>query len=352
MRKMKRSVFGLLAVASLAAVAADASRTSPERRTGPVASAEFTVMTWNTEHYGWWNRSAAECELIESNMFAVVRAVNPDVLLVVETYGSFERFRKALPDYDARQFGSCNSVFSRHPIVATYDTYRERTLYGCTNGWDYAGETGPWHFAVAELDVGGRRVRVCPLAMNWQPSATSLPDGLAAAGLLAAEAGPQRNGGTPRPQAIKDILASVRDLLDETDRIPLVIGGDFNSHSHLDWTERTAHHFGHNGRVVAWPVSQTMAAAGFVDTYRLLHPDPVSNYGTTFMRSQPGDPKSTCYARIDFIYSKGAALRPIRSEAFNGSYHQPFEFNGEHYTCFPSDHGFLVTVFKLREGER
>ena len=55
------------------------------------------------------------------------------------------------------------------------------------------------------------------------------------------------------------------------------------------------------------------------------------------------------YARIDFIYSKGAALRPIRSEAFNGSYHQPFEFNGERYTCFPSDHGFLVTTFSLED---
>ena len=299
-----------------------------------VLATELSVMVWNTEHYGWWTRSASECALIESNMFAVVRAVKPDVLIVVETYGSFDRFRKALPEYDARQFGSCNSVFSMHPIVATYDTYREKTLYGCTNGWNYAGETGPFHFAVAELSVAGRHVRVCPLAMNWQPYATSLPDDLDADGLLAAEAGPQRNGGTPRPQAIVDILASVRSLLNETARIPLVIGGDFNSHSHLDWTERTAHHFGHNGRIVPWPVSRSMAEAGFVDTYRALHPDPVSNYGTTFMRSNPGAPKTACYARIDYIYSKGSSLNPVRSEAFNGSYHKPFDFHGAHYTKF------------------
>jgi len=310
-------------------------------------ASEFSVMVWNIEHYGWWNRPAAECELIESNMFAVVRAVRPDVLLVVETYGSYDRFRKALPEYDARLFGASNSVYSRHPIVATYDTYREKTLYACTNGWDYAGETGPFHFAVAELDVGGRRVRVCPLAMNWQPYATNLPDDLDAAALLAAEAGPQPNGGKPRPQAIVDILASARSLLDETDRIPLVIGGDFNSHSHLDWTARTAHHFGHRGRVVAWPVSQTMIAEGFVDTYRTLHPDPRSNYGTTFMRSNPCKPEAVCYARIDYIYSKGASLVPIRSEAFNGCYHEPFEFRGERYTCFPSDHAFLLTTFSL-----
>ena len=33
-------------------------------------------------------------------MFAVVRAVDPDILLVIETYGSFDRFRAALPGYD------------------------------------------------------------------------------------------------------------------------------------------------------------------------------------------------------------------------------------------------------------
>lgn len=311
-------------------------------------SCELTVMTWNTEHYGWWNRPVAECALIESNMFAVVRAVDPDVLLVQETYGSFDRFRAALPDRHARLLGACNSVFSRYPIVKVHDTYRERKLYGCTNGWDYAGDTGPFHFAVAELDVKGRRVRVCPIAMNWEPYPTALPDDLDAAGLLAAEAGPQRNGGTPRPQAIADILASIRPLLAETDEIPLVIGGDFNSHSHLDWTVATADHFGHGGRVVPWPVSRTMAEAGFTDTYRALHPDPISNYGTTFMRKKPWDAKTPIYARIDFIYSKGAGLEPVRSEAFNGVYHRPFAFRGESYTCFPSDHGFVLTTFVLK----
>lgn len=310
---------------------------------------KLKVMAWNTEHYAWWKRSPEECQLIESNMFAVVRAVDPDVLLVVETYGSFDRFRAALPGYDARLLGACNSIYSKHPIVKVYDTYREKTLYGTTNGYNYAeGETGPFHIAAAELDVKGRRVRACPIAMNWQPYPTALSDDLDAAGLLAEEAGPQKNGGTPRPQAMRDILVSLKPLLDEADRIPILIGGDFNSHSHLDWVEATAHHFGHNGRIVAWPVSQTMAAAGFVDTYRAIHPDPISNYGTTFMRSRPSDPKSTCYARIDFIYSKGVGLEPIDSEAFNGAYHRPFEFKGRHYTCFPSDHGFLVTTFRIR----
>ena len=313
----------------------------------PARPRELTVMTWNTEHYGWWNRSAAECALIESNMFAVVRAVDPDVLLVQETYGSFDRFRAALPDREARLLGACNSVYSRFPIAAVHDTYRDRSLYGCTNGYDYAGGNGPFHFSAVELDVGGRRIRVCPIALNWQPYASNLPADLDAAGLLAAEAGPQPNGGTPRPRQMADILGSIRDLLAEADRIPIVIGGDFNSHSHLDWAETTADRFGHGGRVVPWPVSRTMAEAGFTDTYRVLHPDPISSYGTTYMRTNPSDPKTAIYARMDYIYSKGKGLRPVKSEAVNGAYHRPFVFRGESYTCFPSDHGFVLTTFVL-----
>lgn len=313
----------------------------------------LTVMEWNTEHYGWWDRKPDECQMLESNMFAVVRAVNPDILLVDETYGSFERFRAALPGYDGRLLGACESVYSRYPIVKVYDTYREKTLYGCTYGYDYPkGETGPFHFATVEIDVKGQRIRACPIGMNWIPSAVNFPDDKDAAALVAAEWAPPSNGGSPRAQEIKDILASIQFLLDETDTVPIVIGGDFNSQSHLDWTEATAYHYGHCGRVVPWPVSKIMQEAGFVDTYRAVHPDPVSNYGVTFMRIRPPDPKSPCYGRIDYIYSKGPILEPIASEAFTGAYHRPFTFKGVDYSCFPADHGFVVTTFRLKRGKK
>ena len=77
------------------------------------AEEHLSVMSWNTEHYGWERRSPAERTLLESNMFSVVRAVRPDIFLMQETYGSFERFKAALPGYDARLLGRCNAIFSR-----------------------------------------------------------------------------------------------------------------------------------------------------------------------------------------------------------------------------------------------
>ena len=56
--------------------------------------------------------------------------------------------------------------------------------------------------------------------------------------------------------------------------------GDFNTPSHLDWTpavdgrpRRTVHY------PVPWPVTSAVAAAGFIDAYRAVHPDPVAAPG-------------------------------------------------------------------------
>ena len=67
-------------------------------------------------------------------------------------------------------------------------------------------------------------------------------------------------------------LAVLRPLLAETDSIPIIMGGDFNVHSHLDWTEATRNLYHHGGAVVDWPVSIAMEKAGFKDSFREMNP--------------------------------------------------------------------------------
>ena len=85
-----------------------------------------------------------------------------------------------------------------------------------------------------------------------------------------------------------------------------------------------------------------MEAAGFVDTFRELN-DPVENYGASWNR--PGNLAKDW--RIDFIYSKGAKLKPVASETFHALWHRPFVWHGKEYGSFPSDHGFVLTDFEL-----
>ena len=72
--------------------------------------------------------------------------------------------------------------------------------------------------------------------------------------------------------------------------VPSFITGDFNSPSHLDWTEAVAQ--ARPQRVpfpLAWPVSRALARAGFSDSYRVAHPDPVATPGYTWT---PGTPRA------------------------------------------------------------
>ena len=152
---MRKLVLCVMMGATASCLAVPSSARATPSRGGQKA---LSLLSWNTEHYGWERRSEAERKLLEDNMFGLVRAANPDIFLMQETYGSFERFKAALPGYDARLLGRCNCIFSRFPIVATREPYREKGNYGEPNG-------GAFNIQVAELDFDGMRLRVCPMAM-------------------------------------------------------------------------------------------------------------------------------------------------------------------------------------------
>ncbi|MGB7343225.1 MAG: endonuclease/exonuclease/phosphatase family protein [Pirellulaceae bacterium] len=95
---------------------------------------------------------------------------------------------------------------------------------------------------------------------------------------------------------------------------PVILAGDFNECSHLDWTAENRDHLSHNGVVISWQNSHALADAGFIDAYRQLHPDPVTHVGATWPSEAFGR-ESTSWApqaderdRIDFVYFKGPGI--------------------------------------------
>src|SRR4051812_37750656 len=85
--------------------------------------------------------------------------------------------------------------------------------------------------------------------------------------------------------------------------IPTFITGDFNTPSHLDWTAaadavRADIHY-----PVAWPVTEAVQRAGFRDSYRVIHPDPVATPGITWTFGYPFPriAKGEVVDRIDLI---------------------------------------------------
>jgi endonuclease/exonuclease/phosphatase (EEP) superfamily protein YafD len=146
----------------------------------------------------------------------------------------------------------------------------------------------------------------------------------------------------------------------------VILGGDFNEPSFLDWTEESKQMFDRNGLVIPWTVSAMLIANGYVDTYRALHLDPVTHPGITYPADNPlmptrkltWAPESDERERIDFIYYApyaGLQLKNAVIFAPNGSIcrNQRVKDNTQDPLLtatgiWPSDHKALLVTFELR----
>lgn len=110
---------------------------------------------------------------------------------------------------------------------------------------------------------------------------------------------------------------------DEAEGRTVLLGGDFNEPSHLDWTEATRHLYDHQGMVVPWTCSRMLYEAGYTDAWREVWPDELRHPGITYPSANPDvavdrltwAPLSDERERIDFIYYKGKA-RPLEARVF------------------------------------
>ncbi|WP_460684685.1 endonuclease/exonuclease/phosphatase family protein [Niabella aquatica] len=112
-------------------------------------------------------------------------------------------------------------------------------------------------------------------------------------------------------QRDETITAFIKDAKQEINNGRLILlGGDFNEPSHLDWQADTKNLRDHNGLVVNWDCSVMLTKMGMIDSYRKIFPDAVKNPGFTFPSANPGAaiskltwaPEADERDRIDFIY--------------------------------------------------
>ena len=67
----------------------------------------------------------------------------------------------------------------------------------------------------------------------------------------------------------------------------MILGGDFNEPSHLDWIRETKDLYDHHGLIVPWTVPLMLDNAGFADAYRVRYPDVLNYPGFTFPADNP-----------------------------------------------------------------
>lgn len=90
----------------------------------------------------------------------------------------------------------------------------------------------------------------------------------------------------------------------------VIMGGDLNEPSHLDWQEDTKNLWDHNGVVIDWYCSSRLTKSGYKDCYREIYPNAVNYPGFTFPSANDNvevgklawAPEADERDRIDFIY--------------------------------------------------
>lgn len=127
----------------------------------------------------------------------------------------------------------------------------------------------------------------------------------------------------------------------------MLLLGDFNTPSHLDWTEEAKGL--HCSQSFAWPVTKFLQYLGFKDSFRVLHPDPVVQPGLTwspifkYLDSRPNEPQD----RIDFIlYAAPPNLIPVASWVYTGNETIITNPPNEYQNDWPSDHAAVITDFE------
>ncbi|CAG7917956.1 unnamed protein product [Penicillium olsonii] len=150
-----------------------------------------------------------------------------------------------------------------------------------------------------------------------------------------------------RIRQIKAIMDTMADALDNADNVPVLLTGDFNAPSHLDWTEETKSSHCGIGQF-DWPTSKVPIDAGLIDAYRELHPDPATDPANTwspvYLINDDYDGRKEPMDRLDFVYYKGN-LTTEKSEVYmvGDPKPEPDHFDNE----WPTDHKGVLVTFKI-----
>ena len=281
----------------------------------------FKVMAWNILH------GANDIENGPQNAIKIIREINPDILVMVETYGSGKMIADSLgynfhliaPEGTALDDKSVNlSIFSKFPFGERIDT------------------EFPFYLGGREVIINNQKINVFSNWFHYLPW-NNEPEkmGKTAEELLEWERTETRYN------MIQKVLPTIKKCTSQSDSIPMIFGGDMNTPSHLDWNEETATM--HNDLIVPWYATKVLDELGLIDSYREVNPDPITHPGITWDGKGKKDEH-----RIDYIFYKSPKLKAVKSESYNAFLDEPLLIKGKEI-MYPSDHGIVVTTFELRD---
>ena len=265
---------------------------------------ELKVLSWNI----WHGARHPGIEIGIQQAIDFIKHTGADVITMQETYGSGPTIADRLGYYFYLRSSNL-SIMSRYPLEETHDLYEPFRLGGATVRLSESQRANVFSLWIHYLPA-------------WRRDASA--QGANAEALISGE-------WETRASELRDILRELKPFIEQADRTPLIIGGDFNSPSKLDWTDATADW--HQGLAIDWPVSKQMLEAGFIDSYRQVHRDPRQHQEHDLWDA---DARKLTY-RIDYVYPHGQLVEPVAAQMMN-----------THNGTWPSDHPAVLTTLRLK----
>lgn len=137
-----------------------------------------------------------------------------------------------------------------------------------------------------------------------------------------------------------DLLAA--DMKAADGAAAIIVTGDFNEPSGLDWTE-AAVAAGQQPVRVNWPTTRRLTDLGFIDAYRAANPDPVAKPAFTWTPRYDEAAADDHPDRIDFVLVKGEDVT-VTDAAIVGEDGPRSDIK---VTPWPSDHRSVVAEIKF-----
>ena len=298
---------------------------------------ELRVLVWNA-----W-RGGNEVERGPEKVLAVIRAADPDLILMQESY-DIDGERPTLGRWIASELG-WNAYQSESPHLCVISPM----------GFNATHFHDPWHGVGVRIeDERGRAFVAWSIWLDYRAYITyALRDdpSMTDEQLIALE-----TDASARLKEVKALLADVDAVSTEEPSIPTLVGGDFNCPSHLDWTVDTTRMYRHR-RNLDLPVSLAMYENGFVDVFRQVHPDPIQHPGVTWspMFREKDDGTVQAFDRIDRLYLRNPSvgdwmLVPVAAKTLPEGWED--DRIPVPQRVFPSDHGAVVLDLEWQPMEK
>lgn len=306
---------------SIITVEASASGTTAEQEfTVPVVGSDsrlvssLTVMTYNLWHQG---------TQVNGNLAKQVAFLSEQNIDIVGLQESSTERTQSLADalgWWSHSGGGSTAFLSRYDITEEYADHD--------------------HGVAVKVDLGSSEINLWDVHLAYDPYGPYdfCFDNMSVDEVL------DREESSGRGPQIRETLELMEDQLSNADSIPVLLFGDFNAPSHLDWTEDTASAHCDVG-AVDWPTSKVPTDAGMTDSLRVVDPDPVSDPHITWSpifkdnegREEPMD-------RIDFVYHKGGLTPESGDSLVKGEPKPQPDHKDNEWT---SDHAVVVVKFSL-----